>query len=98
MLAHDHQAIGKPRYLFQHHALIWIWIPQNSVQRCYNRHLQFAQQGQDVAARRPAVDAIFMLNADQIVAVEIKEFRGPFVGAQILLLQLQTHLLWILVA
>jgi len=64
------QPIGKPRYLFENHALIWIWIAQNAVQRGYNRHFQFAQKGQDVAARNAAVDPVFMLDADQVVAVE----------------------------
>ena len=51
-----------------------------------------------LAARNPAIDAVFMLQADKIVAVEIEEFRGPLVGGKILLLQFKTHLLRIFVA
>ncbi len=51
-----------------------------------------------MAACGSAINAIFVLHANKIVAIEIQEIRGPFIGAQILLLQFQTHLLWVLVA
>ena len=51
-----------------------------------------------MAACNPAIDAVFMLNANQIVPVEIEELRGPFIRGNILLLLLQTHLLWIFIA
>ena len=43
--AHDDQAIGELRDLFEHNALICIRFAQNRVQRCDQRHLQSAKQG-----------------------------------------------------
>ena len=97
LLAHDNDAIGKPRNLFKHLTLIQVRITQHRVQRGHDRHLQLAQQGQDVAARDSAINAIFMLKADQIVAIEIEKLRGPLVGSQIFLFEFQAHLLRILV-
>ena len=98
LLAHHNKAIGKLRNLFQHGALIRIGIAQDCVKRCNQRHLQLVQQRENVTARNPAVDAILMLQADKIVAVEIQELGGSLIGSDILLLKFQAHLLRILVA
>ncbi len=45
-----------------------------------------------------AVDAIFVLQANKIVAIEVEEISGPLIGGNVLLCQLQTHLLRIVVA
>ena len=96
--AHDNQAIGELCDLFEHDALICVRFAQNRVQRSDQRHFQSAQQGQNVAARGAAVDAVFMLQADKIVAIEVQEIGGPLIGGNILLRQFQAHLLRIIVA
>ena len=96
--AHDHQAIGELRNLFEHDALICIRLAQNRMQRSDQRHFQPAQQNQNVAARGPAVDAVFMLQADEIVAIEVKKIGGPLIRGNVLLRQFQAHLLRIIVA
>ncbi len=80
--AHDNQAIGEPRDLFQHGALIRVRLAQNRVQRGHHRHLQSAQQGRMWQPARAAVDAIFMLQANKIVAVEVEKIGGPLIGAR----------------
>ena len=45
-----------------------------------------------------AVDAIFMLQANKIVAVEVEEISGPLIGGQIFLVKFQAHLLRVFVA
>ena len=62
-LAHDDQPVGQGGDFFQHPALIGIGIAQNGVQGRDDGHAQFAQERQDVAARPPAEDAIFVLQA-----------------------------------
>ena len=96
--AHDHQAIGELRDLFEHDALICVRFAQNRMQRSDQRHFQPAQQSQNVAARGAAVDAVFMLQADQIVAIEVEKIRSPLIGGNVLLRQLQAHLFRIIVA
>ena len=61
LLAHHNQPVGETRNLHEHRALIWVWITQNGVERGHDGHLQFAQQGEDIASRNPAVDTVFML-------------------------------------
>ena len=97
-LAHHNQAIGELRDLFKHGALICVRFAQHRVQRSHQRHLQSAQQGKNVTARDPAVDAIFMLQANKIVAIEVEEIGGPLIGGKVLLLQFQAHLFGIFVA
>ena len=45
-----------------------------------------------------AVDAVLMLQTHQIVAVEVEKIRGPLVGCNVFLGQLQAHLFRIFVA
>jgi hypothetical protein len=96
--AHDNQAIGELCDLFEHDPLICVRLAQNRVQRSDQRHFQSAQQGQNVAARGAAVDAVFMLQADKIVAIEVQEICGPLIGGNVFLRQLQAHLFRIIVA
>ncbi len=92
LFAHDNHAVGKPHDLFKHRSLILIGLAQNGVESGHNRHLQFAQQGQNVAAGNAAIDSVFMLHADEIVAIEIEELRSPLIRGQVFLLQFQAHL------
>ena len=59
--AHGDQPVGKRRHLFEHQPLFGQRVLQDGVQCCDDRHAQFAQQRQDMAAGRAAIDAVFML-------------------------------------
>ncbi len=96
--AHHYQAIGELSDLFEHDALICVRLAQNRVQRSDQWHFQSAQQNQNVAARGAAVDSVFMLQANQVVAIEVKKIGGPLIGGNVLLRQFQAHLLRIIVA
>ena len=63
-LAHHNESIGKLCDLFEYGTLTWVRLAQHRVQRGHKRHLQFAQQGQDVATCSAAIDAVFMLQAN----------------------------------
>ena len=39
-----------------------------------------------MAARAAAVNAIFMLQTNKIVAIEVKKISGPLIGGKVLLL------------
>jgi len=49
-------------------------------------------------ACRAAVDAVFMLHADKIVAIEVEEIRSPHVGSAIFLFEFEAHLRGVIVA
>src|SRR6476646_10768780 len=53
--------------------------------------MQFTQQRQDMAAGDATEDAIFVLQDDQIHAVEVDEVRRAPVGLDITLIQLEAH-------
>ena len=75
---HDH-SIGEPRDLFENAPLIRIRLAKNCMQRGHERHLQPAQQGQNVTARGSSIDAIFMLQTNKVVAIEVEEVSGSLV-------------------
>ena len=50
-----------------------------------------------MAACAAAVNPILMLQAHKIVAIEVEKIRGAHVGGKVFLLQLQSHLFWILI-
>ena len=90
-LAHDDQPIGQGRDFFQHPALIGVGVAQNGVQGRDDGHAQFAQEGQDVTARPPAEDAIFVLQADEVDVVDIQEVGGAAIRVNILLRQFKAN-------
>jgi hypothetical protein len=57
----------------------------------HNRHLQFAQKVKNVAACNSTIDAVLVLKANEIVAVEVEKLRSPLVGNRIFLFQLQAY-------
>ncbi len=96
-LAHHHHTVRERRNLFEHRPLVRIRLAQNRVARCHQGHLQFAEKRQDVAACGAAVDAVFMLQAHKIVAVEIQEVGGTLIGGHVFLLKFQTYLFGVVV-
>ena len=83
--AHDNHAIGELCNLLEHDALICVRFAQNRMQRSDQRHFQSAQQCQNVAARGPAIDTVFVLQTDEIVAIEVQKIGGPLIGGNVLL-------------
>ena len=78
--------------------LVGIRLAQNGVQRGDHRHAHVAQEFEQVAARRAAVDAEFVLHRDDFDVVDVQEFRGPPVGIEFLLRQLEAHALGVVIA
>ena len=72
-------------------------LAQNGVEGGDDRHLQFADQRQQMAAGRPAVNAKLVLNADNVHVADVDEVRRALVGREILFFYLETHHAGILV-
>ena len=62
------------------------------------RHLQFTKECQNVATRFTSEDAIFVLDADEVVAIEVKKPGRAFLRRVILLIKLYPDLFGILIA
>src|ERR1700739_2652195 len=84
--------------LVEHRTLIRVWLTEDSVKRCHQRHLQCKKQRQNMAAYNASEDAVRVLHADQVVSIEIEEFGGTFIGGKIFLLKLDSYLSGILIA
>ena len=86
-LAHHTQAVRKLGNLLHDAELVGVGLAQNGVQRGHHRHLQAAQQMQDMASGRAAENSILMLQTDHVDAVEVEEFCGLLIRGQIVLRQ-----------
>ena len=67
-------------------------LAQDGVQGRDDRHPQVAQQAEDVAAGRAAVDAVLVLEADDVGVREVQEVGRPEVAVQVLLVDLEPDL------
>ncbi len=90
-LAHDNEAVGKLSDLFHDAELVGAGLAQNGVQRGHHRHLQSAQQMQDMASGRAAENSILVLQADHVDIVEVQEFRGLLIRGHVILRQRPSH-------
>src|SRR5690606_14979814 len=61
-------------------------------------HLQVAQQREDVASGRPAVDAELVLHAGHLGIAEVDEIRGATVGVDVLFRDLEPYFGRIIIA
>ena len=78
VLAHDDEAVGE-LCEFDHHAmLVGIRFAQHRMKGGHDRHAEFPQQLQDVAAGWPAENSVFVLHAYQIDIGEIEELGCTF--------------------
>ena len=68
------------------------------MQRRDDRHPQVAQQREDVAARRAAVNAVLVLEADDVGVAEVEKVGRAAIRVEVLLCELETHLRRVLVA
>ena len=85
-MCHDDESVGQLRQAAKNAALIGIGIAQDRVRRGHDRHAQIGQEVQNVAARRSAKNAVFMLHTYQIDIVGIEEIRGATVAREVVLL------------
>lgn len=67
------------------------------MQRDDERHVQSADQLEDVSAGAPSIDAVLVLQADNIVAVEVQELCCAFIRSGIVLIKFQSDALRIVV-
>src|ERR1700687_6337979 len=92
MLAHDNETVRKCCSLCSNKALVGIWVAKDGVQFGHKRHLQAAQQLQNMPAGRAAEDSIFVLQAHDIDIAEIQKVGGSRVGIQVVFSQLESYL------
>ena len=90
-LAHDDKSIREFRDLFHHHQLIRVWLAQNRMQGGHQRHLQAAQQMQNMASGWTAEDSILVLQAHHVDIVEVQKFGGFLIRSQIVLSKRPSH-------
>jgi hypothetical protein len=98
LFAHHDEPVRKLGYLFQDKSLLRVRFAQHCVQRRHQRHLQPSQQDENVAPCGSSEDSIFKLQADQVVAIEVKKVGGALIGRAVLLVEFQSHLFRVLVA
>ena len=97
-LGHHHQPRRAGDQFLHHAPLVRVGLAQEGVQRGDDRHAQFAQQRQHVAAGRPAENPELVLQADDVGMADVEEIRRPQIGGQVLLLDFEAHFRRILVA
>ena len=90
-LAHDDEAIRKLRNLFHDPELVRIGLAQNCVQCCHHRHLQTAQQMQDMTARGTAEDSVLVLQAHHVDILEVQELSGFLIRSNVVLGERPSH-------
>ena len=83
--------VGKPRNLFHDSQLVSVGLTQNRMEGGHNRHLQAAQQLENMASSRAAKDSILVLQADHVDIVKVQEFRRSLIGGHIVLGERPTH-------
>ena len=91
-LGHHDDAGGQGRQFRQHPPLVVVRLAEDGVEGRDDRHPQVAQQAEDVAAGRPAVDAVLVLEADDVGVGEVQEVGRPAVALQVLLVDLEPDL------
>ena len=90
-LAHHDQAIRKRGDLLHHPELVGIGLAKNGMERGHHRHLEAAQQLQDVTASRSTENSILVLQTDHVEIVEVQELSGLSIRSQIVLGERPSH-------
>jgi hypothetical protein len=90
-LAHYDETVRERGQFVEDLPLSGIRFFQDGVERRDNRHAQFAQQGEDVTARRPSEDPVLMLEADDIHIADVEEVGGALVRCQIAFRKLEAN-------
>ena len=89
---HDDDPRRQLRELDQDPTLVGVRLAQDRVEGRDDRHPEVAHQAEDVAARRAAVDAVLVLERDDVGVREVQEVGRPEVAVQILLGDLEPDL------
>ena len=71
--------------------LVRIGLAQHCMQRCHHRHLQAAQQVQNMASGRAAEDSVLVLQAHHVDVVEVQEFSGFLIRLHLVLRKRPSH-------
>ncbi len=71
---------------------------QDGVERGDDRNAQIAQQREDEAARRAAINSVFVLEADDVGVAEVQVVGRAPVGIEIVFAELEPHFVGIFVA
>lgn len=90
LLRHDDDAVASFQEPECDTSLVGIRALEDGVHRCDHRHSHLVQKREDVASGRTAIDAEFVLNAEQLDVVEVQEVRCPPVGLGVPLLDLES--------
>ena len=91
-LGHDDDAGGQVGQLRQDPPLVGVRLAQDGVEGRDDRHPQVAQQAEDVAAGRAAVDPVLVLEADDVGCCRSSGSRPPGGSFQVLLVDLEPDL------
>ncbi len=97
-LRHNNHASGKREQFAHDAALIGPGFAQDGMQRGDDRHLQIAQQGQDVTTGRSAEDSELVLKADDVNVADVEEIGGAQIGRLVLLFDFEAHHFRIIIA
>ncbi len=81
--------------LLHYPPLIGIRFAKNRMKSRDNRHLEPAQQHQNMTAGRAAKNSVFVLQAYQIEVREIQELGSLLIGGQIILRQRESYPRWV---
>src|SRR5271165_5396543 len=84
VLAHDNEAVRDLCELDHHAILLEVRFAQHRMEGGHDRHAEIPQQFQDVAARWPTENSVFVLHTYQIDIGEIEELGCTLIGRQLL--------------
>ena len=90
-LTHNNEAVGEFCDLLHDHQLVGVWLAQNCMQRCYDGHLQAAQQMQNMASGGTAEDSILVLQAHHVDVVEVQKFSRFLIRLHVVLGERPSH-------
>src|SRR6516162_11589449 len=97
-VGHHNEALREFIELVHQRLLIRIWLAQHGVQRRYHWHVYVAQKSQKMAAGRPTVDAVLVLDQDHLDVVDVEEVGCAAIGIEVLLVDLKSYPSWIVIA
>ena len=88
---HDDHPRGKVDQLVQDAPLIGVGLAQDRMQGRHDRHPQVPQEAEDMTARTPSEDPIFVLKADDVGIREVQEIGRAAIAVTVLLVDLEPN-------
>ena len=80
--------IGRPAFIVDIDPGAVVFL-EHGVQRGHDGNAQIAQQGEHEASRRPAVNAVFVLEGDDVGVAEVEVVGDAAVGVDVALAELE---------